>query len=115
MDRALGVMCEALPAQVLAEFSSVAMRKLTPPLTPADVEGCVRRLVAVFPVIPLTEAVVIEAVRGVREYGFSYYDAQIWAAARLAGAVLIEDFNVGATSDGVSFVNPFVPDAPTMP
>lgn len=39
-------------------------------------------------------------------------DAQIWAAARLAGItiVLTEDFNSGAVIEGVRFVNPFTPE-----
>ena len=42
----------------------------------------------------------------------SYWDAQIWATAKLAGlvAVLSEDFNSGATIEGVTFANPFAPE-----
>jgi predicted nucleic acid-binding protein len=38
----------------------------------------------------------------------SYYDAQIWAVARLGqvAVVLSEDFNPGAVLDGVAFTNP---------
>jgi len=41
----------------------------------------------------------------------SYYDAQIWAVARLGqmGVVLSEDFNPGTVLDGVSFTNPLDP------
>jgi predicted nucleic acid-binding protein len=62
-----------------------------------------------FPVLPLTPAVVLEAVRGVRDHLFSYYDAQIWALARLnqIGAVLSEDFSAGAVIEGVRFIDPF--------
>jgi predicted nucleic acid-binding protein len=54
-------------------------------------------------VLPLTGPVALEALRGVREHLLSYYDAQIWAVARLGqvGAVLSEDFNLGAVLDGV--------------
>ena len=54
---------------------------------------------------------VLEALRGVEEHTLSYYDAQIWAAARLGqvGVVLSEDFNPGAVLDGVSFANPLDP------
>jgi predicted nucleic acid-binding protein len=49
-------------------------------------------------------------VRGVRDYRMSYYDAQIWAAAKLsqASAVLSEDFTAGQVIEGIRFVNPFV-------
>ena len=63
-----------------------------------------------FPVLPLTAAVVLEAVRGVRDHNLAYYDAQIWAVAKLAQApvVLSEDFASDSTIVGVTFVNPFV-------
>lgn len=101
----------ALPAQTLSEFSNVCLRKLEPALEPREVRWEVERLHTAFPVIPLTAPVVMEALRGVEEYRFSYYDAQIWAAARLAQlpVILSEDFNPGATLEGVSFVNPLDP------
>jgi len=42
----------------------------------------------------------------------AYYDAQIWAAARLnqIPVVFSEDFNSGSTLEGVQFVNPFASD-----
>ena len=50
-----------------------------------------------------------EAARGARDYGLAYYDAQIWAAARLnqVQIVLSEDFQDGQTLEGVRFANPF--------
>jgi predicted nucleic acid-binding protein len=102
----------ALPAQVLAEFANVALYKLKPPLSPADVYEQVERLEAVFPILPLTSAVALEAVRGVRDHRFSYFDAQIWAAAKLnqIPTVLSEDFSTGATVEGVTFLNPLADD-----
>jgi predicted nucleic acid-binding protein len=98
----------ALPAQVLSEFSSACLRKLEPRPDPETVRREVERLLLAFPVLPLTGPVVLEALRGVREYLLSYYDAQIWAVARLGqvGMVLSEDFNAGAVLDGVLFANP---------
>jgi len=99
----------ALPAQALSEFSSVLLRKLEPPVPALEVSAQVERLMSIFPVLPLTPFVVLEAVRGVREHGFSFYDAQIWAVARLAQipVVLSEDFQDGATHEGVTFRDPF--------
>jgi predicted nucleic acid-binding protein len=101
----------ALPAQVLSEFSGACLRKLEPRPEPEAVRREVERLMLAFPVLPLTGPVVLEALRGVREHMLSYYDAQIWAAARLGqvGVVLSEDFNPGAALDGVSFTNPLDP------
>ncbi len=102
----------ALPAQVLSEFGGACLRKLEPRPDPATVRREVERLMLAFPIFPLTGPVVLEALRGVREHMLSYYDAQIWAVARLGqvGVVLSEDFNQGAVLDGVSFTNPLDPE-----
>jgi predicted nucleic acid-binding protein len=99
----------AIPAQALAELSSVALRKLDPPMPPELLYQQIEGLEQAFPVLPLTPAVVLEAVRGVRDHALSCYDAQIWAAAKLAQipVVLSEDFDSGAVLEGVTFANPF--------
>ena len=101
-----------LSVQGLAEFTSVAMRRLRPPLTAAEAYVQIERFMRAYRVLDLTPAVVLEAVRGVREHRLAYYDAQLWAIARLnqIPVILSEDFNVGATLEGVRFVNPFAPD-----
>jgi predicted nucleic acid-binding protein len=101
----------ALPAQALAEFANACLRKLEPRPDPEAIRREVERLLLAFPVLPLTGPVVLEALRGVREHLLSYYDAQVWAAARLGqvGVVLSEDFNPGAVLDGVTFANPLDP------
>jgi predicted nucleic acid-binding protein len=101
-----------LSAQVLSEFYNTVTRKLDPPLPLAQAEAQVQAFTRVWPVVPVTSEVVLEAVRGVREYQFSFWDAQIWAAARLSqvSVVLSEDFNAGATIEGVRFVDPFAGD-----
>lgn len=90
---------------MLAEFSNVLLRKFSHPA--AEVYAQVEALESAFTVLPLTEAVVLEAVRGVGAYRLSYYDAQVWAVAKLNQVpfVLSEDFQ-----DGVTFVNPFGED-----
>ena len=59
------------------------MRKLEPRPDPTTVRREVERLMLAFPVLALTGPVVLEALRRVREHLLSYYDAQIWAVARL--------------------------------
>lgn len=102
----------SLPVQALYEFANVCLRKLQPPLLPEEVQIEVERLSSAFPVLPLTPLIVIEALRGVKEHGFSYYDSQVWAAARLGQlpVVLSEDFNSGAAVEGVRFYDPFDPE-----
>lgn len=99
----------ALPSQVLAEFANVALRKLSPPMDWSMIYLQLEGLVRDFPIIPLTPDVVLEAIRGVRDYLFAYYDAQIWAVAKLyqIPIVLSEDFNSGSVIEGVTFLNPF--------
>jgi predicted nucleic acid-binding protein len=102
----------ALSAQVLSEFYNTVTRKLEPPLTAAQAEAQLQALAQVWPVFPVTSQVVFEAIRGVRAYQFSFWDAQIWAAARLnhVSVVMTEDFNPGAVIEGVRFVDPFADD-----
>jgi predicted nucleic acid-binding protein len=100
-----------LSVQCLAEFFSVATRKLSPKLTPAQALQQINLFTRLWPVYDLTSMVVLEAGRGVRDHQFSYYDAQIWATARLNQVPIIfsEDFGVGSIIEGVHFVNPFSP------
>lgn len=97
----------ALPVQALAELASVALRKLR--LDARLVHRHVESLERAFTILPLTPAVVLESIRGVRDHQLSYYDAQIWASAKLAQIpiVLTEDFSVGAVLEGVTFLDPF--------
>jgi predicted nucleic acid-binding protein len=101
-----------LSVQNLAEFFSVSIRKLSPPLTPDEALEQVNLFTRIWPVFELTPLIVLEAGRGVRDYQMSYYDAQIWASARLnqTPTIFSEDFNDGAVLEGIRFVNPFAPD-----
>lgn len=102
----------ALPAQALAALASVTLRKLRPPMPPDLLYRQTEAFERAFPVLPLTSAVVLEAVRAVREFRLSYYDAQVWAAAKLAQipVVLSEDFSSGHCLEGVTFLDPFARD-----
>jgi predicted nucleic acid-binding protein len=99
-----------LSVQCLSEFAAVVTRRLRPIMSPADTITQVARLQQVFPVFGLTPMIVLEALRGVQAYQLSYYDAQIWASARLnqVPVVFSEDFNQGVL-EGVRFVNPLAP------
>jgi len=101
-----------LSAQCLAEFFSAATRGPRPRLTIPEASLQVERLARVWPVVDVTSQIVLEATRGVREYQFSFWDAQIWAAARLnqIPVVFSEDFGHGSVLEGIRFVNPFAKD-----
>jgi len=99
-----------LSAQCLAEFFRVVTVKLR--LPPIKIYPVIERWANVFPTFAITSQVVLEAARGARDYGLSYYDAQIWAAARMnqVAVVFSEDFQDGQILEGVRFVNPFGAD-----
>jgi len=103
----LGMGC--LSAQNLAEFVSTAIRKLDPPLTPTQAYEQVSMLTETWSVFSLTPQIILEATRGVRDHQLSYYDAQIWASARLNQIPIVfsEDFQDDHTLEGVRFINPF--------
>jgi predicted nucleic acid-binding protein len=117
--RALGVL-EALSAnetgvlsvQVLSEFFNSITRKIASPLSISDAYERLKNYAAAWPILDLTELIVLEAARGVRDHQFSLWDAQIWASARLnqIPLVLSEDFQDGANIEGVRFLNPFAPE-----
>jgi predicted nucleic acid-binding protein len=101
-----------LSAQCLAEFFRVTTRAPKPILTQREAMQQVERLARVWPVYDVTPLVVIEAARGARDHQLPYWDAQIWAAARLnqVPVVFSEDFNPGSVLEGIRFVNPFAGD-----
>ena len=95
-----------ISAQVLAEFSSVAIRKLgvSAPLllTLLSEMGKISRTA-------IDNALVSRAVEIQGLYGIQFYDAQIVAAAERLGCdiILTEDLNDGQMYCGITAVNPF--------
>src|SRR5262245_42101563 len=88
----------ALSPQILSEFFVVATRKITPPLSLAEAERTLTNYARSWTIHPLTAIVVLEAARGVQRHQLAYWDALIWATAKLNGVpnVLSEDFREGA-------------------
>jgi predicted nucleic acid-binding protein len=98
-----------LSAQVLAEFVNVTTKGKNPLLTRGEAIIQATRLTQTYPIFDLTPAIVLEAARAARDFSVAYYDAQIWACAKLHEIPLVfsEDFEDGQTLEGVRFVNPF--------
>jgi predicted nucleic acid-binding protein len=98
-----------LSTQVLGEFFRVATARPGIALSHAEALGQVSAFAASWTILPVTSMVVLEAARGVRDHRLNYWDAQIWATARLnqIPLVLSEDFRDGLTLGGVRFINPF--------
>jgi predicted nucleic acid-binding protein len=100
----------AICAQVLGEYLSVVAGKFAHVLDVETAASQVHRFSQVLEVHETDFDVVMEASRGARVYGLPYYDAQIWAVARLhhIPVVISEDFADGTEVEGVRFENPFV-------
>ena len=101
----------SLSVQVLGEFFVTVTRKIAPPLSEAEAERSLTNYARSWRVFDITSLAVQEAARGVQRYRLSYWDALIWATAKLNAvpSVLSEDFNDGSLLEGVRFVNPFTP------
>ncbi len=110
VDRIARSQTGLISTQVLSEFYNTLTRKLSPRMTATEAERACREMLAAFWVWPTGMSVIQGAWRGVRQHGFNYWDALIWAAAREAGAttVLTEDFTSGSAIEGVTFLNPFI-------
>jgi len=98
-----------ISAQILGEFFNSVTRRIRTPLSLADAEREVAHFALGWAVLDITPSVVLEAVQFVQRHPMAYWDGLIWATARLNGiaTVLSEDFNDGATLEGVRFLNPF--------
>ncbi|MHB1341925.1 MAG: PIN domain-containing protein [Coriobacteriia bacterium] len=99
----------AVSSQVLGEHFSVVARRFAHSIGVEQAVSVTESWAEVFVVHDTTLTVVLEALRGVVRYKMSYYDAQIWAVARVnqIPLVLSEDFSDGAVIEGVRFANPF--------
>ena len=96
-------------SQVLGEFYVTVVRRFQGSMSAEMAARHVERFADLFEVHGSSLQIVLEALRGVIRYRFSYYDAQIWAVARLnhVPVVLSEDFAAGSEVEGVRFENPF--------
>jgi len=101
-----------ISTQVLSEFFVVVTHKIAAPLSVGEAYDRVKNYLQSWMVLNLTGMVVLEAARGVRDHQFNFWDAQIWAVARLNQIPIVfsEDFQVGTVVEGVRFVNPFAED-----
>jgi predicted nucleic acid-binding protein len=97
-----------LSTQVLGELFCIATKGRKPLLSPADATRQIDRLLRSWHVLEVTPLVVLEALRGATTHRMAYWDAQLWGTARLNQVPVIfsEDFNTGALTEGVRFVNP---------
>lgn len=98
-----------LTLQSLAEFYAVTVRKGK---LPAEIAAdFVQEWQGTFPVVAATRETLDAAIRGAREHRLSFWDAMLWATARLhgCGLLLSEDLQDGRHIGGVAIANPFLP------
>lgn len=100
----------AISVQVLNEFYNIAVSPRKPlQMSHERAVNIITTLMEAAQVLPLTPAITRRALYGVERYQLAFWDALIWAAAREYGipTLYTEDFNPGATLEGVVIVNPF--------
>jgi predicted nucleic acid-binding protein len=100
-----------LSVQCLSEFFNATCNKIKI-LTLEEAYEQIQMLAQGFITYSLTSSIVIEAVRGVRDYQLSFWDSQLWASAKLnqIPTIFSEDFRSGSVIENVKFINPFQTD-----
>ena len=102
----------AVSTQTLAEFYNAATRRLADPLSPHVALHTTLSYAETFTVCEVTLPIVLEVARAAAEHQMSYWDAQVWATAKLNQIpfVLSEDLQGWESLEGVRFLNPFADD-----
>lgn len=114
-ERAIAILSEggAISAQVLGEFTNVAIKKRR--RSWPEIEAALGVIRARFPrVLPLTADIHAVAVSLARDHGLSIYDALIVAAALEAGCdtLFSEDLQHHRSFGPLRIVNPFLEIGP---
>ena len=97
-----------ISAQILGEFFVTTTQKLKNPLDPGIISRSIQNYVRSWLVLDITPQIIMEAIRGRNTYPISYWDAQVWATAKLnqIPVVYSEDFQDGQMLESVLFRNP---------
>ena len=97
-----------ISTQVLAEFSSILLHKISPPAPPKQLKVLLDAL-APIPVVTPDIDMVQRAVEVHATYGVRFYDGMIVAAAERGNCQRLwsEDLNAGQQYFGVVVENPF--------
>ena len=100
----------ALSTQVLAEFFVTITRKVKQPLPLPAARQIIEDYQKGWTVFPTTPEIVLQAIDGVAQHRMSFWDAMIWAAAKLNGVITIysEDAQSAQTIEGVRIENPLL-------
>lgn len=87
--------------QVLSQLANVLTRRLK--FSPGETHNIISGIAASCEVVPVTPAIVADALRIMQRYQYSFYDSQIIAAALSTGAPLLysEDLHGEQSIDGL--------------
>ena len=98
-----------LTTQILAEFFRAVTRRITAPIPVAAGLAAVADILGSWRVVAVPPRAVAEAARGVRDHRLPFWDALVWASARLAGITLVltEDLPGAFSIEGVAYQDPF--------
>ena len=112
LDHLFGSGAGRLSVQSLSELFRATTRGANPILTVQVAAQQVQQLAHAWTVLDLTPQIVIEAARGAGSHQLAYWDAQLWATAKLnqIQVIFTEDLPSSAVLEGVRFVNPFAAD-----
>lgn len=100
-------------SQVVAEFVSVVTgKKMVRKLSIEQASLQVETLLSFFHVVQVTPTILLEALRGAKNYQLHWWDALIWSTAKASQITTIftEDFSEGQVIEGIHIVNPFSND-----
>ena len=98
--------------QVLSELAHVLTRRFGVPAR--EVKDRIKNIAAVCEIVPVTTAIVLDALRIMERFGYGFFDSQIIAAALASGAPVLysEDLHADQTIDGTLAIrSPFRPRA----
>lgn len=101
-----------ISTQIMAEFFNAATRRLTDRMPPEEAYRRLELYERAWNVVAITPPIVLEAARGAVDHQLNFWDALIWATAKLnqIPVILSEDFRSGASLEGVRFINPLSDD-----
>ncbi|HEY0796909.1 MAG TPA: PIN domain-containing protein [Acidisarcina sp.] len=96
--------------QVIHEFTNVAIKRLTPPLTTAELERHLTYAFLPMQIVPSSPALVIEALHLRERYQLSWYDSLLVSAALQAqcARLFTEDLQHGQSFGKLTIENPFL-------
>ena len=85
----------AISTQILSEFFVAVTKKIPEPLSIQEALERLENFLKTWDVLQVTPFIILEAVRGVKDYKLSFWDSQIWAAAKMnqISVIFSEDFN----------------------